>query len=132
MYPFTLYARPCVTVPSLWISCSAVFTIPVPFLSLYRSFLSLLVDSLSCSTLQVWVPQLRPVLWPAPSSSGPPVLTLEAAVQPSAEMGVGRSQEFYSVTKPSCWRRQWHPTPVLLPGKSHGQRSLEGCSPWGC
>ena len=26
----------------------------------------------------------------------------------------------------------WHPTPVLLPGKSHGQRSLEGCSPWGC
>ena len=28
--------------------------------------------------------------------------------------------------------RQWHPTPVLLPGKSHGQRSLVGCSPWGC
>ena len=31
----------------------------------------------------------------------------------------------------SYWRRQWHPTPVLLPGKSHGQRSLVGCSPWG-
>ena len=29
------------------------------------------------------------------------------------------------------WRRQWHPTPVLLPGKSHGQRSLVGCRPWG-
>ena len=28
-------------------------------------------------------------------------------------------------------RRQWHPTPVLLPGKSHGWRSLEGCSSWG-
>ena len=28
-------------------------------------------------------------------------------------------------------RRQWHPTPVLLPGKSHGQRSLVRCSPWG-
>ena len=28
-------------------------------------------------------------------------------------------------------RRQWHPTPVLLPGKSHGQRSLVGCRPWG-
>ena len=28
-------------------------------------------------------------------------------------------------------RRQWHPTLVLLPGKSHGQRSLVGCSPWG-
>ena len=30
-----------------------------------------------------------------------------------------------------CQRRQWHPTPVLLPGKSHGWRSLVGCSPWG-
>ena len=30
------------------------------------------------------------------------------------------------------WRRQRHPTPVLLPGKSHGRRSLVGCSPWGC
>ena len=29
-------------------------------------------------------------------------------------------------------RRQWHPTPVLLPGKSHGWRSLVGCSPWDC
>ena len=29
------------------------------------------------------------------------------------------------------WRRQWHRTPVLLPGKSHGRRSLLGCSPWG-
>ena len=28
-------------------------------------------------------------------------------------------------------RRQWHPTPVLLPGKSHGRRSLVGCSPRG-
>ena len=28
-------------------------------------------------------------------------------------------------------RRQWHPTPLLLPGKSHGRRSLVGCSPWG-
>ena len=28
-------------------------------------------------------------------------------------------------------RRQWHRTPVLLPGKSHGWRSLVGCNPWG-
>ena len=28
-------------------------------------------------------------------------------------------------------RRQWYPTPVLLPRKSHGWRSLVGCSPWG-
>ena len=32
---------------------------------------------------------------------------------------------------PMFWRRQWHPTPVLLPGKSHGWRSLVGCSPQG-
>ena len=30
------------------------------------------------------------------------------------------------------WRRQWQPTPVVLPGKSHGQRSLVGYSPWDC
>ena len=30
-----------------------------------------------------------------------------------------------------AWRRQWDPTPVLLPRKPHGWRSLEGCSPWG-
>ena len=29
------------------------------------------------------------------------------------------------------WRRKWQPTPVLLPRKSHGQRSLVGYSPWG-
>ena len=28
-------------------------------------------------------------------------------------------------------RRRWHPTPALVPGKSHRRRSLEGCSPWG-
>ena len=29
------------------------------------------------------------------------------------------------------WRRQWHPTPVLLPGEFQGQRSLVGCRLWG-
>ena len=29
------------------------------------------------------------------------------------------------------WRGKWHPTPVFLPGESHGRRSLVGCSPWG-
>ena len=29
------------------------------------------------------------------------------------------------------WRRKWQSTPVLLPGRSHGQRNLEGYSPWG-
>ena len=42
------------------------------------------------------------------------------SIRPGKCFRVGRHQ-----------RRQWHPTPVLLPGKSHGQRSLVGCSPWG-
>ena len=36
-----------------------------------------------------------------------------------------------SLSKLQERRRQWHPTPVLLPGKSQGWRSLVGCSPWG-
>ena len=38
---------------------------------------------------------------------------------------------FFLVSSLSFRRRWWHPTPVLLPGKSHGRRSLVGCSPWG-
>ena len=38
----------------------------------------------------------------------------------------------FAAPHPACRRRQWHPTPVLLPGKSHGWRSLVGGSPWGC
>ena len=38
----------------------------------------------------------------------------------------------FLITIDICFqRRQWQPTPVLLPGKSHGWRSLVGCSPWG-
>ena len=39
---------------------------------------------------------------------------------------------FHYIDSSNPWIRQWHCTPVLLPGKSHGWRSLEGCSPWGC
>ena len=36
------------------------------------------------------------------------------------------------LSQPTNQRRRWHPTPALLPGKSHGRRSLVGCSPGGC
>ena len=36
-------------------------------------------------------------------------------------------KDYYGI----IWRRQWHHTPVLLPGKSHGWRSLVGCRLWG-
>ena len=38
---------------------------------------------------------------------------------------------FRSLGREDPWRRKWRPTPVLLPGKYHGQRSLVGYSPWG-
>ena len=41
-------------------------------------------------------------------------------------------KELSSETRNRRARRQWHLTPVLLPGKSHGWRSQEGWSPWGC
>ena len=36
-----------------------------------------------------------------------------------------------SLGRADPWRRKWQPTPVLLPGKAHGWRSLVGYSPWG-
>ena len=41
-----------------------------------------------------------------------------------------QKHQFFGVQL-SLWRRQWQPTPALLPGKSHGWRSLVGCNPWG-
>ena len=43
------------------------------------------------------------------------------AGDPGLILGSGRSP----------WRREWQPTPVYLPGESHGQGSLAGYSPWG-
>ena len=42
----------------------------------------------------------------------------------------GDSGEVGSVPGKMPWRRKWQPTPVFLPGKFHGQKSLAGCSPW--
>ena len=46
-------------------------------------------------------------------------------------LGLKRKSQLYHLLALIVRRRQWHPTPVLLPRKSHGRRSLEGCSPWG-
>ena len=44
---------------------------------------------------------------------------------------VSLSFPVYHLCSLPCGRRQWHPTPVLLPGKSQGWSSPVGCSPWG-
>ena len=43
----------------------------------------------------------------------------------------GRRPGFAAWDGKMPWRRAWQPTPVFLPGESHGQRSPAGCSPWG-
>ena len=55
------------------------------------------------------------------------------AVVNSAAMNTGVHVSFRIIVLSGYmpWRRQWHPTPVLLPGKAHGWRSLVGYSPWG-
>ena len=40
------------------------------------------------------------------------------------------NKQSHSFKKEYTWRRKWQPTPVLLPGKFHGWRSLVGYSPW--
>ena len=42
-----------------------------------------------------------------------------------------RRHKFKPWVRKILWRRKWQPTPVFLPGESHGQRSLVDCSPWG-
>ena len=43
----------------------------------------------------------------------------------------GKPIYLFTYMQTYIWRRQWHPNPVLLPGKSHGWRCLVGCSPRG-
>ena len=45
---------------------------------------------------------------------------------PKGRLQIGIDADYWIM-----WRRHWHPTPVLLSEKSHGWRSLVGCSPWG-
>ena len=47
------------------------------------------------------------------------------------EVKISQINKWSIRSKEPLRRRQWHPTPVLLPGKSQGRRSLVGCSPWG-
>ena len=42
-----------------------------------------------------------------------------------------RKHRFDPWARKISWRRKWQPTPVFLPGKCHGERSLAGYSPWG-
>ena len=71
------------------------------------------------------------VPFPSPGDPDPGIEprspTFQADSLPAGLPGKPKNTEWVAYP----WRRQWHPTPVLLPGKSHGWRSLVGYSPWG-
>ena len=50
---------------------------------------------------------------------------------PPANAGDTKKRKFDLWVRKTPWSRKWQPTPVFLPGESHGQRSLEEHSPWG-
>ena len=52
--------------------------------------------------------------------------------KPARGAGDAGRQRFDHCIRKIPWRRKWLPTAVLLPGRSHGQRSPAGYSPWGC
>ena len=61
--------------------------------------------------------------------SGLPCPPLGGSSQPRNRSQVSHiAGGFFTTEPPGSWRRQWHPTPDVLPGKSHGWRSLVGCS----
>ena len=54
-----------------------------------------------------------------------------AVKNPPANAGDVKRRRFHPWVRKIPWRRKWQPTPVILPGESHGQRSLVDYSPWG-
>ena len=54
-----------------------------------------------------------------------------SGTEPACQYRRHKRAGFDSWVKKIPWRRAWQPTPVFLPGESHGERSLAGYSPWG-
>ena len=78
------------------------------------------LEELSLPAILVPCPQL-PALFPAGSRGSDGRVHLQC-----------RRRGFDPWVGKISWRRKWYPSPVFLPGESHGQRSLVGCSTWGC
>ena len=76
----------------------------------------------------LWSRSLKTLLWERQKTPK----NLQKGKESSQESGNCREMMFLALPQINGRRRQWHPTSVLLPGKSHGWRSLVGCSPRGC
>ena len=78
-----------------------------------------LIVIISLLALSLYLQCLPEILWHSPTISLTHLLP------------VSHCLTLFSYSSLLPWRRWWHPTPVLLPGKCHRWRSLVGCSPWG-
>ena len=88
-------------------------------------FMCLLATCLSSSE-KAMTPHSSTLAWKIPWAEEPGVLQSMGSLRVGHDWATSLSLFTFM-----HWRRQWHSTPVLLPGKSHGWRSLLGCSPWG-
>ena len=112
------------------------------FSSIYNRFspLILLCTNLSChfhcislfSFFLIFLSPSHAYFLSSPTSLSTPMFSSfwVCDVLPPISLGSLPPQPLFS-SPSSIWRRQWHSTPVLLPGKSHGWRSLVGCHLWG-
>ena len=98
---------------------SLLFCTPSAFPEYLSPFLDQQSPTYVQDSPQIPIPHRLPN-HPPPAASSYPISVLTALYS-----------YFYNSTCRVCWRRQWHPTPVPSPGKSHGRRSLVGCRPWG-
>ena len=105
--------------------------------SITSSFSSVQFSSVAQSCLTLYDPMNRstpglPVHHQLPEFTQTHVHQIGDAIQPSHPLSSPSPPARNVLPSPLLlsWRRQWHPSPVLLPGKSHGWRSLVGCSPW--
>ena len=87
-------------------------------------------DCFRCSSY-LWARQVKEGREPGwkPNRSSPSSWTSHWPFLTGGSLGKGKF--ILALSRVDSQRRQWHPTPVLLPGTSHGRRSLVGCSPWG-
>ena len=101
----------------------------IPFLGIYSKEIKVYVQTriwaqmFTCNkpklgTTQIKSKQLK-------SSTGELITNCETCIQ------CNTSGQWKEWTTDTCWKRKWQATPVFLPGKFHGQRSLAGYSPWG-
>ena len=84
-------------------------------------------DHIDCWRKIIWQ-NSTPIDIKTPSKLGPGGTS---GKEPACQCRSHQRHRFSPWAGKTPWRRKWQPTPVFLPGDSHGQRSLAGYSPWG-